>query len=541
MPQSPDNLDPKEATEARLCAYLEGEMPPAERIEIEKYLQSNPQHRQLLADLAKTRAMMVSLPREPAPPDIAEAFQGQLERSMLLDGGSETVAGVNRLPQTLLAAAIVLLAAGLGVVVYFTLPGTPPPKFTAYVPTPQTASAPAATNPVAAAPTASPLAAALKKEEEKPTPPPTEVASSKPLVSQAAAELNQSAAHLNDLVTKSKAATQPAPSSPQVAQNQLAGLEYKRDASAPTLRIVVSADDPSAAARAIQGDLAANHIPYESRLANNGQTAQKEKSSDASQLGVNGLKDHAMDQQQTAPPQQQDLAFQQQAATQPVGGTATTAPDELFVAHGLTRPQAEQVALSVRQAGRTAEVYDAVDAISSIKAIPATRPAAILAATTAPATAPADVIAKDQRLKVTVDQLVGPGMDKTNLVQVADDGTINLPMLIEPVRAAGLTPAELAKRIAAKYNEANLIPNATVHVDRIATVEVPAKAIGIAAATQAAAASATQPTTMPAAPVATPLAPASAEKIDLVILVQKRATPTTAPATQPTTAPALTK
>ena len=30
MSTAPDHLDPKEATEAKLCAYLEGELPPEE-------------------------------------------------------------------------------------------------------------------------------------------------------------------------------------------------------------------------------------------------------------------------------------------------------------------------------------------------------------------------------------------------------------------------------------------------------------------------------------------------------------------------------
>jgi anti-sigma factor RsiW len=65
------NIDPKEATEAKLCAYLEGELSPSERTEIEQHLAANPQHRQLLADLAKTREWMRSIPAESAPFDLA--------------------------------------------------------------------------------------------------------------------------------------------------------------------------------------------------------------------------------------------------------------------------------------------------------------------------------------------------------------------------------------------------------------------------------------------------------------------------------------
>src|ERR1700733_7752235 len=86
MPEAPkSNLDPKEATEAKLCAYLEGDSSPAERAENEKNLGNNAPHRQLITELKKTHGLLSSLPRESAPPEIAEAFEGHLERSMLLD------------------------------------------------------------------------------------------------------------------------------------------------------------------------------------------------------------------------------------------------------------------------------------------------------------------------------------------------------------------------------------------------------------------------------------------------------------------------
>ncbi len=136
MSSSPNNLDPidpKEATEAKLCAYLEGELAPQDRSEIEKYLQSNPQHRELLAELAKTREYLSSLPRESAPPEIAEVFEGHLERSMLLDPKADagSVVRINRLPQVLLVAAMFAVAAGLGTVIYFALPNssTSAPKY----------------------------------------------------------------------------------------------------------------------------------------------------------------------------------------------------------------------------------------------------------------------------------------------------------------------------------------------------------------------------------------------------------------------------
>src|SRR5918993_3972909 len=92
-----------EQIEAKLCAYLEGELDEAGRAEIEKHLQQNPAHRKLLAEVGKTRGLLRALPRESAPPDICEAFQGQLERSVLLanfdDHAEGTALRINRWPQ----------------------------------------------------------------------------------------------------------------------------------------------------------------------------------------------------------------------------------------------------------------------------------------------------------------------------------------------------------------------------------------------------------------------------------------------------------
>jgi protein involved in polysaccharide export with SLBB domain len=119
-----------EQIEAKLCAYLEGELDESGRAEIEKHLQQNPAHRKLLAEVGKTRDLLRALPRESAPPDICEAFQGQLERSVLLadldDGAGSSTLKINRWPQYLAVAAVVMLAAGLGLVVYFGLPSGRP-------------------------------------------------------------------------------------------------------------------------------------------------------------------------------------------------------------------------------------------------------------------------------------------------------------------------------------------------------------------------------------------------------------------------------
>src|SRR6476619_1085515 len=83
-----------ENIEAKLCAYVDGELDPAGRAEIEAHLASNPQHRQLMDELMKQRDLLRDLPRERAPEDLFESMQNQLERSVLLDGAAPQHGGV---------------------------------------------------------------------------------------------------------------------------------------------------------------------------------------------------------------------------------------------------------------------------------------------------------------------------------------------------------------------------------------------------------------------------------------------------------------
>src|SRR5688500_13174252 len=131
-----------ENIEAKLCAYVDGELDPAGRAEIEAHLAAHPQHHQLMAELMKQRELLGGLPRERAPEDLFEAMTNQLERAVLLDGdaapgagsggatgtggggaGAAHVAGrINPWPQVFAAAAMLMLAVGLAAVIYFVLP-----------------------------------------------------------------------------------------------------------------------------------------------------------------------------------------------------------------------------------------------------------------------------------------------------------------------------------------------------------------------------------------------------------------------------------
>lgn len=116
----------QEIIESKLCAYIDGELDPEGRAEIEKHLEANPQHRRLLESLRATRDLIRWLPREPAPPEVAETLSGQLERSVLLNYEGDSLR-VSPWPRILAAAAIVLLTAGLGVAVYYALPKSQKP------------------------------------------------------------------------------------------------------------------------------------------------------------------------------------------------------------------------------------------------------------------------------------------------------------------------------------------------------------------------------------------------------------------------------
>jgi hypothetical protein len=111
--------------EARLCAYIDGELTPAQRADIEHHLADHPQHRQMIQDLMRTRTLVAALPRLKAPADLGEGLQGQLERSMLLGRHDEPAdpwrLGSGRVHKLAVTAALMLLMIGLGSVIFVLL------------------------------------------------------------------------------------------------------------------------------------------------------------------------------------------------------------------------------------------------------------------------------------------------------------------------------------------------------------------------------------------------------------------------------------
>lgn len=140
-----------EQIEARLCSYIDDELAADERARIEQYLARNPDHRQLVEEMRRTRAILQGLRHEAAPPEIVEAVQGQIERSLLLneDDGRSVILRIGRWPQFAAAAAMLLLAFGLAYIVVKMLPRMHPVEVA--IPT-----RPAVDSPAPSAPSADP-------------------------------------------------------------------------------------------------------------------------------------------------------------------------------------------------------------------------------------------------------------------------------------------------------------------------------------------------------------------------------------------------
>lgn len=133
-----------ENIEAKLAAYVDGELDAADRAEIEQHLAANPQHRKLIEELREARQCLRELPREQAPPEIAEMLNAQLERAALLGdvelggtAGGGTEMRINRWPQIRAIAAILMLTLGLAGLIYWVLPSPKAPPQQVAVLTPE--------------------------------------------------------------------------------------------------------------------------------------------------------------------------------------------------------------------------------------------------------------------------------------------------------------------------------------------------------------------------------------------------------------------
>ncbi len=421
MPSSPSQPDPKEAVEAQLCAYLEGDLSPDERTAIEQHLSGNPPHRQLLADLALTRQWLRDLPREPAPADVGEAFQQQVERSLLLGDEYEPKARKNggRLPQVALMAALILVTAGLGVGLMLMLsgPNRPTPKFAANVPASRPADtasdSPVAARDAAATPPSAPVAAARSPE------PSITEAATPPQAAGGAGGGGFRGRLLNTAAPDAVAAVTPS----------------------PTIHMRVVTADP---------------VAVDGVLVNNGLTLVGTTGAPlASRRGMPGTQYVTEQQFATQEAQHQSQMAEAQSNSGGASPSLMTGPRR-YIARGLTADQTRRL-----RADLTA----------------AAGPGRVTVVGGTPSTAPdtATPIAPGELITVVIPQLTGPGVGQTNTVRVAPDGTIALPML-DAVPAAGATKDALAHRVADRYRQANLIANPSVTV--VTTVTPTTQATG---------------------------------------------------------------
>jgi len=122
-----------EEIEAKLCAYVDGELDASGVAEIERHLLANPEHKGLITDLMRARRYVQELPRASAPGDLADALGSQLERATLLGddvAGGDSIMRIGHWQQIRAIAAVLVLAAGLAAILYYMLPSprTPDPE-----------------------------------------------------------------------------------------------------------------------------------------------------------------------------------------------------------------------------------------------------------------------------------------------------------------------------------------------------------------------------------------------------------------------------
>jgi hypothetical protein len=85
---TPENAEQLE----QLTAYLDGELAPDDRAEIERLLDSDAEARRLLDELRETSELVAALPRGRAPEDLARQVNARLERQALLGDAPVTAA-----------------------------------------------------------------------------------------------------------------------------------------------------------------------------------------------------------------------------------------------------------------------------------------------------------------------------------------------------------------------------------------------------------------------------------------------------------------
>ena len=129
-------MKPNSNLDELLSCFMDGELSPRQRTEVQRMAARDPQVARRLRQLESTRTLMCSLPPAEAPGDMLEQIRHSLERQTLLQEqpvARKRSAGVWHLAfrRFVAAAAMIALLGGLGVVVYQIVApvsntGTPP-------------------------------------------------------------------------------------------------------------------------------------------------------------------------------------------------------------------------------------------------------------------------------------------------------------------------------------------------------------------------------------------------------------------------------
>lgn len=545
-----------EQIEAKLAAYVDGELDADGVADIEKHLEANPSHRKLLEELKRLRGMVQSLPHVSAPPDVAEMLQGQLERSVLLgDAGDDPPAlriRPSRWSQALSLAAVVLLAVGLGTVVYLALPGSSPRPA---VVTSQQPASPAKTDGLA--PQAKTEAVSKRNAvatEAQDTAPagkaavtPTAVAAAEALTTPGAASMDsagagavaESVATLQrdaPLIDKAKEVTPtdedtlartdstesiaaPATSGPaegnagavaladrreaaDVETPDVAGVAVESDAgtSQPSPEqlavtvpdvgtttapagpvpvqevVVVTAADPSAANSQVTQFLSANAIGF-NEVADPppAYALRDEVDADPEQQRLreafHGVSVGSAEQREAQFARQLDVATKGPVNVQlPTPRAKDAQGTKLLLVKGITRKQAETLQDELNRNASADSRQQAV-MVSKLDRAAARKLANVVEITLPPVdavvpyTPPPDVVKVGDELTITVEQLIGPGVEKTNRFVIEESGTIAMPML-EPIQVQGLSLDAVRHRVVDAYRQASLIREADVSIVR---------------------------------------------------------------------------
>ena len=119
--------DSQEDIQAQLAEYIDGQLPPDQRVAIEEHLNANPSHLALVQELILQRDAIKSLPRAKAPMDLGDEIQGMLEREQLLKLELTREPRLMLLrPRLLAQAAIFALCVGIFFTAFRMIPGVKP-------------------------------------------------------------------------------------------------------------------------------------------------------------------------------------------------------------------------------------------------------------------------------------------------------------------------------------------------------------------------------------------------------------------------------